>query len=240
VNISDEVKQLVTRVEQLEARANPGTRDLVVQQDVDAIRKQWQIPAGLEGTVLNPQYVDALRQNAEQQFDGETKALDADIAPAFAPIRAAIGERLASARRVPLESERVNPDAPTYVTAKLLDAIASREAREWLDAQADNLPAIEARYRASDDRRDCHLVQLIEARFGLTSETPEDESRSLPIMPLRKLVRDRQNQRIPAALREAISAVDAAESRYTQARASALPSRATLQDAVGELIRRAK
>ena len=175
-------------------------------------------------------------------FDGETRALDADIRPRFAPLREAIGQRLAAARRIPLESERVDPvtAAQHFATARLLDEFATDRAEKWLSSHEDDLAAIEARYSASDDRRDAAFVRLVEERFGLTSETPADESTIVPVMPLQKLVRARQDARIPASLKAAIEKVDTAEHRYTQARVEALPSNESIQTAIGSMIRRAK
>jgi hypothetical protein len=231
------VDALLARVELLESRARPGAAELVIEGDVTKIRQQFKLASELG--VLSADFLSTIRARAEQTFRDETKALDEEIGPAIAPLRAAIGERLAVARRVPLESERVSVDAPNYVQAKLLDTIASKDAREWLDAHAHDLSAIESRYLASDDRRDCAFVQLCEAQFGLTSEAPEAESSVVP-MPLRRQVRARQDQRIPQTVKDAIVKLDAAESRYTQARASAFPSTATATAAIGELIRRGK
>ena len=89
------------------------------------------------------------------------------------------------------------------------------------------------------DRRDSAFVRLCEDRFGLTSETPADDSDNVVPMPLRKAVRARQDARIPQSLRDAITKVDTAEHRYTQARLEALPSNASMQAAIGSMIRRA-
>jgi hypothetical protein len=234
--VEQSVDHLVDSIEDFARRAKPSVREIYITQEVEAIREKWRIE---DLDVLNPTYLDTLRAKKQKVFDDETRALDTAIKPQFTPLRAAIGERLAAARRIPLESERVNPDtaAQHFATARLLDHFSEDRAEKWLAAHADDLAAIEARYQASDDRRDAAFVRLVEERFGLTSETPADESSNVVPMPLRRAVRARQDARIPAALREAIAKLDAAEVKYRMARVEAFPSNDTMTAAIGSLLR---
>jgi hypothetical protein len=181
--VEQSVDTLVDSIEDFARRAKPSVREIFITQEVEAICGKWRIE---DLDVLNPTYLDTLRATKQKLFDDETRALDTEIKPQFKPLRDAIGERLASARRIPLESERVNPDtAPQhFATARLLDEFATDRAEKWLGAHENDLAAIEARYQASDDRRDAAFVRLVEERFGLTSETPVDESSNVVPMPL--------------------------------------------------------
>jgi hypothetical protein len=234
------VDALVAQVDTLAGRAKPGVRDILVDDEVRRVQVKWQVD---DIDALDPKYIDRLRAKKEREYDEENRTIDKEIAPQFAPLREAIGQRLAAARRIPLESERVNPDAAPqhFATARLLDEFSQDRAERWLSAHEGDLAAIEARYQASDDRRDAAFVRLVEDGFGLTSETPTDESGRIALVPLRTTVRARQDARIPASLRDAIAKLDTAENVYKMARVEAFPSTATLTAAVGGLIgRRAK
>jgi hypothetical protein len=137
--VEQSVDQLVDSIEDFARRAKPAVREIFITQEVDAIRDKWRIE---DLDVLNPSYLDTLRAKRQKICDGETRDPDAEIRPQFKPLREAIGERLAAARRIPLESERVNRDtAPQhFATARLLDECATDRAEKWLAAHADDLP----------------------------------------------------------------------------------------------------
>jgi hypothetical protein len=105
--VEQAVAKLVDSIEDFARRAKPAVREIVITQEVDAIRQKWNID---DLDVLNPAYLDTLRAKKQKVFDDETRALDTEIKPQFVPLREGIGQRLAAARRIPLESERVNPD----------------------------------------------------------------------------------------------------------------------------------
>jgi hypothetical protein len=229
--------QLVADVELFSARARPGTRAIVIDDDVRATQEKWNVQ---DLDVLNPNYLETLRAKRATAYDAETRALDNEIAPRFMPLREAIGQKLADARRLRTESERVDPslNPERYVNARLLDELTQTNAEAWLAKHENDEPAILKRYTASDDRRDVAFVRLVEQRYGATTEAPGEIT---PIaLPLRKAVRSRQDARVPAALSAALEKLTKAEDAYELAKMEAFPSTETLTQAAGAIFRRAK
>jgi hypothetical protein len=96
--------QLVEDVELFSARARSGTREIIINDEVKATQEEWDVK---DLDVLNPQYLDTLWAKRAAAYDEKTSAIDKEIAPRFKPLREAIGQKLADARRLLTESERV-------------------------------------------------------------------------------------------------------------------------------------
>jgi hypothetical protein len=237
------VEQLVERlaedVELFTARAKPGVREIVVNDEVQAKVKAWRVD---DIDVLATDYIDKLRGKRGAAYDDETRQVDRAIAPRFRPLREAIGQKMADARRLRSESERVDPslNPERYVSAKLLDEFTLDRAERWLAERAADEVAIFERYQAAaaDERRDVQFCLLVGKRYGVTDQAPGDSTSITS--PLRRAVRARQDARVPPSLRTALDQLAKAEDGYKLARAEAFPSTENITKAIGATLRRAK
>ncbi len=179
--VEQQVEQLAADVELLVSRTRPGVREIVIDDEVKATQAKWAVD---EIECLNPQYLDTLRAKKAKRYDEETSDVEKAIAPRIKPLREAIGQRFADARRLRSESERLDPNLhpERYINARLLDELCRGNAERFLKDSEDNERAILEAYHAADDRRDVHLVKEIERRYGLTDEAPgESISVDLPL-----------------------------------------------------------
>ena len=232
-DLEKELLELDKSVDDFRGRANVDVREITINDDVRALQQKWNIE---DIPALDPKFLDNLRAKKQKDYDNATKALDGTIAARLDELRADIGQRLTEARRLRSESERIDPamKPEAFVNARLLDEISEDRAERWLNEHENDQAAILRRYETADDRRDSAFVRLVEKVHGLTDEAPEADG--VFTTPLRKAVRTRQDARVPASIRDAMTKIEAVETTHTKARASAFPSEQTINRALGAII----
>jgi len=222
------VVALETRVADFSGRTREAVRELVIRDDLAALRKEHGTDK-IPDRFLSPDYQEALAKEAAARFDAETRDESHAIQQAIEECRTTLVAKMVGARRLPSESERINPTTnhAGWIQAKLLDTITERDAREWTDAHADDPQAILARLESADDRADNAFVREVERRYGfapdepiVTESDPSENTRRL-LSPLQKSVRARQAARVPKALSENYARLERASAAYAFAAAEA-------------------
>ena len=234
-DLEKELIDLEKAVDDFRGRANVDVREITISDDVRVLQQKWNIE---DIPALDPKFLDNLRAKKQKDYDNATKALDGTIAARLDELRADIGQRLTEARRLRSESERIDPamKPEAFVNARLLDEILEDRAEKWLKEHENDQAAILQRYQTSDDRRDSAFVRLVEKVHGLTDEAPEADGVKQFTSPLRKAVRVRMEARVPASIRDVMTKIEAAETTHTKARASAFPSKDTINRAIGAIV----
>ena len=133
--VEQQVDQLVKSVETFAGRCKAGVRDILVDDEVRRVQSEMESRRfGRAGPVVTSADCARIRQRCTTT---ETATLDKEIGPQIEPLRAAIGQRVADARRLRLEAERVdaatNPNG--FVNARLLDEFASERAEKFMARQ---------------------------------------------------------------------------------------------------------
>jgi hypothetical protein len=197
------------------SRANPGVRALAIPDYARAIRREHQ-NENVPDQFLPAGYLPKVDAEAASRYDDEARELSKSIADRVPLLRTDVTTRIADARRLRSEAERINPDTghSTWINAALLDAFTEQREEAWLDKHEGDEAAVLVRYEAADERRDSSLMRLIERKWGLKATDGSVNSDNAARSPLRRAVIARQDARVPARLREALKTLDTFEATY--------------------------
>ncbi len=243
-SLEDAVALLEANVEDLGRRSDPAVRQIVIDGDVRRIRETHKTDA-IPDKHLAPTYVQDITREALDRFVGETRAIDRAVSEKYAELRERTVEEIAKGRRLPSESERLNPNTnhAAWVAAKMLDEYTEDKAEGWLDNHERDEAATLKRYKTADDRQDNAFVRVVEKRYGREVDESTDEQRKVAQMivsPLVGAVRERQESRVRPGLRGTLERLNKVRDSIEYSRGLTNPTNENIGRALSAAIRRAK